>query len=471
MGKSPSSAFAMQCPHCPARLRVTEADLGTERSCPRCGQRITIARPQPRHSDPAQQARSEFGIRCKLCGTLFYATHDQIGQTIDCPDCLTEHLVAAPVVPPVRKPIFTSPADVDEYQLRPLEPAVESPGNLSPSRVDPEMIYIRCRVCGTVLGAPPDRVGQTVSCHDCGTRNLVEPPPARPPKPRVVAVDPHIGIDEPADLEVNRRNADKTMREAHAHEAEQARKLPRPPTRPFTECIYGFPFLPRIIPVWVCMAPMLLAITIMYGAAAQAEGLEMFGAIGLSVAATVMSLVLLLTFGFYMMQVIQTTAVGYREPEEWPRFDFGEALGSAVYLVVAFLLSVLPVLLAARWLPPLVTTIGMAICGFVFYPVILMSMLNDASPASPLTQHVIRTLQAGRGIWLQFYAATAALGLPVAGLLWGSTYLGVAGSVLNAVVLALGVVIYFRLLGRLAWALDQLPLRQASEDDASDEKE
>ena len=54
-------------------------------------------------------------IKCRLCGTLMYATEAQVGKQLTCPDCSMRKLVERPVEPKAKREVLVS--DQDAYQL------------------------------------------------------------------------------------------------------------------------------------------------------------------------------------------------------------------------------------------------------------------------------------------------------------------------------------------------------------------
>ncbi len=349
---SSSRKYVMVCPHCETRLKVEAKDVGTKRACPRCQQQITIGK---KSAPPSAAPQDEFGISCKLCGTRFFASPSQVGQKVDCPDCLTEHIVPPPPPQPepVAKPIAVTD-DGDEYQLQPLPVAADrqvgvATGHrvLVPPAANPveKTFHIRCSLCGTTLVARHQQIGKSLPCPDCGSRVEVKIPPKKSPQPTVVARDPKIGVTAAADLAEQRKHAQRVMAEAAEHQAINERQRPIPPRRPFLDGVYGYPFMPRVLSAWVFLVPLAMAIAFLVLQGVQMNGSQQMGALFMFVLAAFFSIGFLLLLGNGMMTLLNTTALGYPQPEEWPRFDFWDALGSAVYLFNAAFVSLLPVMI------------------------------------------------------------------------------------------------------------------------------
>jgi hypothetical protein len=89
---------------------------------------------------------------------------------------------------------------------------------------------------------------------------------------------------------------------------------------------------------------------------------------------------------------------------------------------------------------------------FFLFPIVLLSMCEKNSPLVAVSLVVCRTFWLAWRGWVTFYFVTAVLLTAVlAGVINAFTFGAIWGMI--AVALALGVVwlIYFRLLGRLAW--------------------
>jgi hypothetical protein len=175
-------------------------------------------------------------------------------------------------------------------------------------------------------------------------------------------------------------------------------------------------------------------------------------------------LVLALGAGHGLLAILHSTALGYPQPEEWSRFDFGEWFGQALYLVSGFVLSILPVVLLGSWIPlPWRLLLGAAF-SWLSFPVILLSMFDADSPAVPYTAHVGRTWWSGGAAWRKFYLSTGGLWLVTAGCLTVAALVGRWGLLPAAAAAVIAMTVYFRLLGRLAWVLDQLPCPEEEDD-------
>lgn len=468
MTSDPIKYYAMQCPHCKKRLKVSSKDLGKKRACPSCKQTITIgqaasATAKSKPSPPKKiEAAEEFAVDCEICGTMFYAKPSDVGKTIDCPDCLSEHLVKEA---PKKKTVVSKPVDDgDEYTLAPADHPVRA------NVPDPDAFHIRCKVCTTSIVAHRDQLGGHLDCPDCGTPALVVEPKKKK-KRKIELSKEKIGIEQASDLSVQRDTAKKKIDDAYEEEVEKLRQRPSPPKQPFFDGVYSYPFHKNVGRVWGILSPLGAAVASLLVLALNAEEGSQFFAILMMMIAAALGLVFLLCTGFTMVTLLNSTAMGYPNPEEWPRIDWGEWFGATLYIVSAGCISTLPSMLFGGALPPLLRSLCTVTLLFVFFPFLLLSMMDADSPAMPFSIYVWQTLGKRASAWIKFYLSSAILLAIVRITAIGCNFLGLPGVFVLTLVLMFTMTIYFRLLGRLAWVLDQDPITTSGEKSTPEEEE
>ncbi len=153
--------------------------------------------------------------------------------------------------------------------------------------------------------------------------------------------------------------------------------------------------------------------------------------------------------------IVHDTSHGADAIESWPNLLRLEGLGEFVYTVNALILSALPGVVAApvwQWLA-VPRFLGIGVTVPVLFPVFLLSMLETRSPTDPVSLPVWRSLLWAWRAWLLFYVLALAVALVAAALLAAAIGQvgGAAGLVATAVLPTAAWMIYFRLLGRLAW--------------------
>jgi uncharacterized membrane protein YiaA len=156
------------------------------------------------------------------------------------------------------------------------------------------------------------------------------------------------------------------------------------------------------------------------------------------------------------LALLEPTAAGLDRIEAWPEPNWKEWMGQMIYLgwigaiplAASYGLAVLAGLWGAR--------MELAFPGFFFvvYPISLLSALEANSIWAPLTVPILASLFRWFWCWLMFYLLTGmiAVGLAIA-------FVRSVESGRDSLMLLLGplvaaaVLIYFRLLGRLAWRM------------------
>ncbi len=160
------------------------------------------------------------------------------------------------------------------------------------------------------------------------------------------------------------------------------------------------------------------------------------------------------------LAVLESTAAGLDRVEAWPDPQWKEWMAQMIYLGW---IGAIP-LAASYGLAQLMSLAGvevrLALPGFFFllYPIALMSALEANSYWVPLTLPILMSLFRWWWAWLLFYLLTALL---AAGL--AAVFIFAIESSQDLLLVALGpltaaaALIYFRLLGRLAWQMTKKP--------------
>ena len=153
------------------------------------------------------------------------------------------------------------------------------------------------------------------------------------------------------------------------------------------------------------------------------------------------------------LTVLRDTSYGYDKIEESSSEGFIDWIGDAFYVLNALAISVLPSLaieqvrVALDWPVWFCVLLG----PWLVFPIVLLSMLETDSPLNPFSPAVLRSLFGARWLWATFYLETALL---LAGFWFLSMALCAAPLLALFVIPGLLVallLLYARLLGRLAW--------------------
>lgn len=475
--------IAVECPVCRTRMTAPEEQVGQQIACPDCGTPVTVPpRPPPRPRkqpvpldayalcedyDPASPPipRPEYvPVHCGLCGTLMQVTPDQMGSSVTCPDCR-----AATVVPPPRPrdELHTCPT-TESYEVR------EEIGQPPPESVAwQEHVGFLCP-CGTRLHALVTEAGHELICPDCG-RSLTVPPPARKrPKP-----DPAKQIDglydtrgaaagEPQSPAFHRPQLPLAGRfSAMLDQDGRLPPNPPPPRWPLISGVFTFPWRHGARAKWLSLSvgAMLIACTGQFGWN-MGRGIVAGGGVA-AIGPAILSVIFLasagcLAFGWAgvfsinLLTILGDTAAGADDVEHWPDpYGFLDWAGSTFFVINSLALTAaagngVEWLLGQAELPGEYALVGVPL---VLFPLVLLSMLEVNSPFVPLSKTVCRSLVRNWRAWIGFHVETilllaAAGGIVIAALLPGSLLLAIPAAALTGVA---SLMIYFRLLGRLAW--------------------
>ncbi len=111
--------------------------------------------------------KDTFPVYCPVCHTLQYARPDQVGCSIQCPDCFREFKVIRPQgTTPVEK---TDPLVYEGSSAYALEGENSSPSDLN------NLIPVVCERCGTIVYHQAAEIGQKSRCPDCEHETLIKP--------------------------------------------------------------------------------------------------------------------------------------------------------------------------------------------------------------------------------------------------------------------------------------------------------
>ena len=482
-GQAPSIWF--NCPVCRTRLSGRPDEVGRPVECPDCGTKTpvppaerSLSPPSPvtptttetydlyeGEGQPPSSDRTVYGrhiaVKCSECRTRMLATEQQVGQTLICPDC-----GCATVVPPPGPEAAEVELTEDVYDLIPdgNYPAAGSEANRP-------HYAVHCPRCHTRLLATVGQVGQTMTCPDC---QLEFPIPEAPPN-----AAPEAWREEPPaeSYEVNQPafrsdmalpDADKLAALAEGKASASPgyaplREKPQLPRWPFFAGIYPVLVYPGVRLAWLWLsvaAAVPLFMLLQAVELAQSEGLAQIGALAMVMGTAGTTLFWLVAAAAFLLPILCETAEGSDRIENWPDAVFVDWMLQALQFVgptflAGIVASILDQALQSAGAAP---GVGTLVGWFLAFPYFLLSVLETGSPLVPFSLPILKSFwQAWRG-WLQFYLHSAAIwgvaiGLIEFVLLWQGRYF----LVLVAGVVVAAMILYFRLLGRLAWyAAEQL---------------
>lgn len=181
---------------------------------------------------------------------------------------------------------------------------------------------------------------------------------------------------------------------------------------------------------------------------------SLFFAMVIGIGAGVFGLLLFAAASAYLLAILQESAEGADRIENWPEAALLDWIFQCLNIVIAMSLALMAGTVVDRLLDHtgrhLVPGAVLGLLGV--FPIALLSVLESGSPFLPISMPVLHSLRyAWRG-WAVFYVETVIL---VPGAIAASVFALVRGGlwaiVPAATLLVATCLIYFRLLGRLAW--------------------
>jgi hypothetical protein len=446
-------------------------------------------------------------LTCPSCKATVYVSPAQLGSTLTCANCLDEFPATLPQGNPISRPGGevdppepekpngdTEPdADRPSEELRnPPDAAMPSAGTLANAGDDPlDADYefdVECPLCGTRQDASRAQIGGRLRCPDCFFLITVREPPRRlrrspaAPPPE----DGELRLSDPVEARPLQSLAQDYMSTATVEVAAEntyrvlppsaATGTPPPgsakgdetgqaplPHRPLTRRLLRFLADPRVFIrcLAIGIAMQIEALTILAAMRLFSGGpFEQFLCAGLSAFACVFGFVTLLMTSVTFLTILQDTAVGRDVIDSWPEGFFVDWLADGFYIVVSLFLAALPgvllgqLALCAGMVASLYSAAGLAgsaLSAFLLFPILLLSSLEAGSPWNVHSPRVRRSLTLLPRGWIRFYILSGALiSLAVLAVLLHAFDSFVVQLVATTLV-ALAGMVYFRLLGRLAW--------------------
>jgi DNA-directed RNA polymerase subunit M/transcription elongation factor TFIIS len=457
--------------------------VGRRARCAACNAAFTVPAPTNSEGPPAiapakppeapTEAPEHIGFECRVCGTRMYGRSNQVGKKLKCGDC-----GALSEVPPPPKPKRTNmPAALEGEQYELWEPDDQP----LPSQIlaaQPKLIAVKCRRCDTMMYPTDREVGQEIACPDCGTKHLVPPPPKPVVRPSVLASDATTPLLDPAAHPGERPHvlppSRKMMHEERA-EAEYARALEKSKRtgKPMEIDIHGRPVLPRwplvsgILPflfssgvpiAWIALSIgfFMSGHVLLFGLGmAMMGGFAAIGGMCIFAMGCVMTMLCASALFSIMLQTIMESSMGNRHIQDWP--SFLDWFGNLIYVGVAYATSAIPGYAIAQ-IPPLNSEPGMAalLCAVsvvLCLPIVMLSQLEINSPWGLLSGRILTSMARCPFSWAFFYLEC----LILAAICGAATYffadLNPAAALWLTPLYVAVLILFARLLGRLAWRL------------------
>jgi DNA-directed RNA polymerase subunit RPC12/RpoP len=464
-----------RCSNCTQPLAARTSQAGMKKRCPSCQTMLvvpTVAEAAERVAratqtgeytdrsvDPDAPPQTFITVICRLCHTRMYATEAEVGQEMVCPDCGTKTVVPPPQTPTeIDDPDEIAARRQDEYTVL----GVEQPA-LTNREVYGVHIAVNCPVCHTRMLAGEDQVGREIVCPDCSQVVTVPPPPPPMEKP-TYDIDPTDQYDvgqpiEPPKYESllpKRGPTDEEDEWEEDDEREERPPLPPAPPGLFTRGLSGFLFETGVWPRWLSMSLGAMVVAFMVWVAvkgASGGAPTQVLAVVSGGLASVLALIWLVPSSAVLLAILQNAAGGAERIEDWPDGTFLDWVFDVFYVInsgaVAFIAGlcvaeIFPFVGAARYL-------FVAPVALLLFPILLLSLVEQGTPWNPISPNVWTSLYRGAGAWLRFFLLSGILVTCVVGGCILALYFVPLARYIVVPFLVAGMMVYFRLLGRLGW--------------------
>jgi predicted Zn finger-like uncharacterized protein len=487
MSTTPSDSITVTCPGCHGKFRVSHEQQGRRGRCARCGTLVEIP------AAPGQSGSEELIlVMCHLCDTPLYGTRSQIGTELKCPDCGARTVLRAPRP---KRTVIPAALSGEQYELW---ETYEAPPHGAPKQEGPAPLQVNCWLCDTLMYARLDQVGTEVTCPDCGSRTLVVARPiTRTPAPVLVPpgqeydVLPPVGplVAPPViDPEHARRliEEDEAGRGGSIHDTQRQKNarlkrkldafgrpiLPRWPTVTGVLPFLASPgVLPRILVLtggWTLLSLMILyCIAALFAPTTAGAGLGAGAAvIGVFVlgAAVILGTVAFCAAAAAFVTIVVESSEGNDEVTQWPGTAVSDWLTEAIYLIIGLTIAAVPGWAVAHYalrdvpLSYLAIAVGMVVC----FPVVFLSQLDLSSPAAVFSFRIFSSLMRCPVTWFVFIVESSLLMAVCVAVPMAAKMFHPAVLILAPPVFLVAMILYARMLGRLAWAIaEATPARDA----------
>ena len=469
MGTAKRETITLTCPGCGGTFVVSSVLAGRRAKCSRCQAALEIPPPAAPAAEP-----DLIGVLCRTCETPLYGTVEQIGKELVCPDCRGRTVLTQPKP---KRPNIPPAMEGEQYELWDVD---EDPRFDKSSRKTAEHIPVTCWLCETLMYAQLDQIGSQLVCPDCGSSTTVEQPAEVKPKKgvmpptgdeyQVAPATSRMAVPVLSEEEEKRIVArDEAGRGGSIHDdkkevqARQARDLdihgrPILPNFPTIQGVISFAFSSGVPARWGIFTSMfyLIAFGFLFaiaslggGGAGPLAGVFMLAFLVIVVMITVVA------FAAHFLAIVTESSEGSDRVYAWPTTNFADWLLEMGYCAMGLTIAAFPGWLLANWLTQdpgqqLLVTCGMTI---VCFPIVLLSQLSSGSIASVFSPKIALSIGRQPGTWALFYIESVLMVVLCGAIWWAALEFHPSLLLLIPPVAVLAVLLYGRMLGRLAWSV------------------
>ena len=352
-------------------------------------------------------------------------------------------------------------------------------GDMSDEFAEPDFLAVRCEYCEARLRVRAKLAGRTANCPSCGsaiaipTRPVIEfelPDDGGEPEwldgsgvyrlATPLQHAPELGTPEPLPQGLQAPAPERGYLEQVERVRPDQDVVESRPKYVFFSGVFDFPWYTEVWPRWVYLAlGGILASLIPLLAAAYLDRTQGYAGVGIAFFAMPQIWITLWSGSFMAacgMQVFEDTAAGSDHVTAWPDPNWREWMWTLMhigYVAVMVLAIAYGTGLVCGGSSRTFWAI-LAIVEFVLFPICLLSVLEGNNIAILFSPRLLMSLIRRPIGWLLFYLVTGALFVAWGGMIWYvfriSTLLLI---VMNGLLYASIGLIWFRLLGRLAWSI------------------
>ena len=384
-------------------------------------------------TDSANSPPSTHDVQCPLCGTRITVLSDDLGKPAECPDC--HHLFEVTQREIVTAPPTSAPANTSDE---------EDDYGLKSSDDDPDAA--RKQLGQSLYAQAEKELQEQAQRQDLHKRT----PPAFEPRPKYEIEDEDRRPREsltPQDYDPRSQRIKFPLNFSAAQLTSDAKLLSD----------VGLLMRWVFLSLFVAMTLYFSTLAIYYANVVPPNFASYFFSLMLTIVSVVVGAATLAYLGSYFLFLVMSVSSGIDE-WDWPELGIFDRLTETIFLVAALFLTSVPFGI----LYSVDAILGLAALSltFLLFPLVYLSMLDQASPVIPWSTIIFASLARIPGKWFLFYAATFAL-LLVVGLIGWVVYRLAGFDQLAYIALPGGVLlvgytlVYALWLGRLGWEISE----------------
>ncbi len=316
---------------------------------------------------------------------------------------------------------------------------------------------VQCMTCGSQRIVQASQAGKTIKCNDCHSPIRVRQPP-RVPKKVVIDMDNAATFAfEASQVSSSDRRSDPYRKSAQqlldeasrVEETVQRHDDDIPSISGWLAGIFGIFRDLGVLAHWVALS-LIASVPAIVVLASEVRVLQ----IALVPAGIVFGLVVV-SCGF---AILQSIANGEEKVSEWPVFDPMGWLENLIEVFSAAGFAIIPVYGIAQFVfgQSLLTAALTMLSLYIFFPFVLLSMLDSNSPLTPFSAEVARSVTRAQEAWGGLYFTAAIMFFALFLTYAVSSTMPSPVAAVGGIFLTVGMAfVYFAMIGRLAYAIGQ----------------